>query len=124
VCAYNFGLRGADGAVIGLVGLARDVTDRKRIDAELCVAALKRSLEVRNPPPGCIHHSDRGVQYACGDYIAVLQAAQMQISMSRTGCRSNVVRLIAFSTSAVPVCRSSASCVSLKRRAFWMAITA
>ena len=57
----------------------------KRIDAELCVAALKRSLEVRNPPPGCIHHSDRGVQYACGDYIAVLQAAQMQISMSRTG---------------------------------------
>lgn len=57
----------------------------KRIDTELCVAALKSALETRKPPPGCIHHSDRGVQYACGQYIALLEAAQMQISMSRTG---------------------------------------
>lgn len=57
----------------------------KRIDAELCVAALKSALESRRPPAGCIHHSDRGVQYACREYIALLEAAQMQISMSRTG---------------------------------------
>jgi len=56
----------------------------KRIDAELCVAALKIALEQRQPTPGCIHHSDRGVQYACREYIAVLEQAKMQISMSRT----------------------------------------
>jgi putative transposase len=56
----------------------------QRIDAELCVAALKVALEQRQPPPGCIHHSDRGLQYACAEYIALLQQAQMQISMSRT----------------------------------------
>jgi putative transposase len=56
----------------------------QRIDAELCVAALRIALEQRQPPPGCIHHSDRGVQYACADYITLLEQAQMQISMSRT----------------------------------------
>lgn len=56
----------------------------KRIDAELCIEALKAALQTRKPAPGCIHHSDRGVQYACREYIALLQAAQMQISMSRT----------------------------------------
>ena len=56
----------------------------KRIDAELCVAALKIALQERQPPPGCIHHSDRGVQYACREYITLLEQAQMQISMSRT----------------------------------------
>lgn len=56
----------------------------KRIDAELCVAALKIALAERQPPLGCIHHSDRGVQYACHEYITLLEQAQMQISMSRT----------------------------------------
>jgi putative transposase len=55
----------------------------QRIDTELCVAALKVALEQRQPPPGCIQNSDRGVQYACAEYIALLQLAQMQISMSR-----------------------------------------
>ncbi|HLN98192.1 MAG TPA: IS3 family transposase [Pyrinomonadaceae bacterium] len=56
----------------------------KRIDAELGWAALKSALETRQPPPGCIHHSDRGVQYACREYIDLLEQANMQISMSRT----------------------------------------
>ena len=56
----------------------------KRIDAELCMAALRSALEQRQPQPGCIHHSDRGVQYACREYITLLEQAQMQISMSRT----------------------------------------
>jgi transposase InsO family protein len=56
----------------------------QRLDAELCVAALSIALEQRQPPPGCIHHSDRGVQYACAEYITLLEQAQMQISMSRT----------------------------------------
>ena len=57
----------------------------KRIDAELCLAALKIALANRKPPPGCIHHSDRGVQYACHEYVAMLEEANMKISMSRTG---------------------------------------
>jgi putative transposase len=55
-----------------------------RINAELCIAALQSALTQRQPPPGCIHHSDRGVQYACGEYVALLEGAHMQISMSRT----------------------------------------
>ena len=55
-----------------------------RIDAEVCLAALKSALAKRKPPPGCIHHSDRGVQYACGEYVALLKEANLQISMSRT----------------------------------------
>lgn len=57
----------------------------KRIDAELCLAALRVALDTRQPPAGCIHHSDRGVQYACREYVAMLEGANMKISMSRTG---------------------------------------
>ncbi len=57
----------------------------KRIDSELCLAALRSALTKRRPPPGCIHHSDRGVQYACHEYVALLQEANMKVSMSRTG---------------------------------------
>lgn len=57
----------------------------KRLDAELCLAALKIALDTRQPPPGCIHHSDRGVQYACREYVAMLEGAHIKISMSRTG---------------------------------------
>jgi len=57
----------------------------RRIDTELCLNALQSALAMRQPPPGCIHHSDRGVQYASGAYTATLEAAGMVISMSRTG---------------------------------------
>lgn len=57
----------------------------KRIDHELTVSALKTAIAARNPAPGIIHHSDRGVQYACGDYVKVLNEDQFKISMSRTG---------------------------------------
>jgi len=57
----------------------------RRIDTELCLAALKAALASRRPPRGCLHHSDRGVQYCSGDYVATLNEAGLQISMSRTG---------------------------------------
>ncbi len=57
----------------------------KRLDRELSLSALRMALEERNPPPGCIHHSDRGVQYACWDYVDLLQSNGLRISMSRTG---------------------------------------
>jgi transposase InsO family protein len=54
--------------------------------AELAIAALAMALGARRPPPGSlIHHSDRGVQYACGDYTAILKTHDIRPSMSRVG---------------------------------------
>ena len=47
------------------------------------LAALVRVIAKRKPRPGLVHHSDRGVQYASGDYVAVLRKHQMIPSMSR-----------------------------------------
>jgi putative transposase len=57
----------------------------RRLHRELCLAALHMALETREPPPGGIHHSDRGVQYASHDYVALLQSRGLQISMARKG---------------------------------------
>lgn len=57
----------------------------ERIDAELALAALEHALRVRQPPPGWLHHSDQGVQYASGEYVARLLSAGARISMSRRG---------------------------------------
>jgi putative transposase len=55
--------------------------------AELALDALDMALTGRDQLPGeLIHHTDRGVQYACGDYIARLEKAGIQPSMSRPGC--------------------------------------
>jgi putative transposase len=55
--------------------------------AELALAALEMALAQRDVTAGgLIHHSDRGVQYACGDYIQRLELAGIQPSMSRAGC--------------------------------------
>lgn len=53
------------------------------LQASLAVAALHMALAQRRPAPGLIHHSDRGVQYACRDYTALLEANAIQPSMSR-----------------------------------------
>jgi putative transposase len=56
------------------------------LEASLAVAALTMALEERRPQPGSlIHHSDRGVQYACAEYAAVLARHDIQASMSRVG---------------------------------------
>jgi len=57
----------------------------KRLDRQLCLAALRMALDQRGPVQGCIHHSDRGVQYASRDYSAVLKAYGLQISMAARG---------------------------------------
>ena len=43
------------------------------------------ALEGRTAPPGLVHHSDRGVQYASGDYTDLLKENGIDISMSRKG---------------------------------------
>jgi putative transposase len=59
----------------------------EHLKASLALAALEMALASRVITPGLlVHHSDRGVQYACGDYIGRLQAHAIQPSMSRVGC--------------------------------------
>ena len=56
------------------------------LQASLAVAALTMAIAERRPAyGGLIHHSDRGVQYACNDYTAVLDRHGIQASMSRVG---------------------------------------
>ena len=57
----------------------------KTIDRSLTLGALKMALDKRNPPAGLIHHSDRGVQYACRDYVNLLEERGVLVSMSRKG---------------------------------------
>jgi putative transposase len=56
------------------------------LQATLTLQALRMALDRREVRPGLIHHSDRGVQYACGDYVALLQRAAITVSMSRRAC--------------------------------------
>jgi len=55
----------------------------RTLAARLPIAALEHALAERQPPPGLVHHSDRGVQYASGDYVRILRKHQMIPSMSR-----------------------------------------
>ncbi len=55
------------------------------LEASLAVEALQMALKARNPGPGLIHHSDRGVQYASREYVRVLEEARARISMSGRG---------------------------------------
>jgi hypothetical protein len=62
-----------------VVGWSLDRT----LAARLPLAALQQAIGERQPLPGLVHHSDRGVQYASGDYVRMLRKHQMIPSMSR-----------------------------------------
>lgn len=53
------------------------------LQASLPLAALQQALASRAVEPGLVHHSDRGVQYACGDYVSLLAQHGLVVSMSR-----------------------------------------
>lgn len=55
----------------------------RTLASSLPKAALEQAIAQRQPPPGLVHHSDRGVQYAAADYVQVLRQHQMIPSMSR-----------------------------------------
>ena len=57
----------------------------RRIDTPLALAALHSALESRRPAPGCIHHTDRGSQYASDTYRRALREAGLRGSMSSPG---------------------------------------
>ena len=65
----------------------------------LTLNALEMAIAQRRTAPGLIHHSDRGVQYACGDYQAALNQQQIIPSMSRKGdCWDNAPKESFFGT--------------------------
>jgi transposase InsO family protein len=55
------------------------------LEAKLAVTALEQALRERQVEAGLVHHSDRGVQYCCREYVARLEAQGILISMSRRG---------------------------------------
>jgi len=62
----------------------------ERLKGSLAVDAMRMALQNRRPTPGLICHSDRGVQYACGDYRRLLKAHAALASMSGKGnCLDN-----------------------------------
>ena len=62
----------------------------KSLHHSMCLESLKMAIETRNPPKGCIHHSDRGVQYACPGYREFAESYGLVISMSGQGyCYDN-----------------------------------
>jgi transposase InsO family protein len=62
-----------------VIGWALDRT----LEDELTLAALRMALRQRSIPPGLVHHSDRGSQYASNDYTDLLKVHGIKISMSR-----------------------------------------
>jgi transposase InsO family protein len=62
----------------------------EHLRAELATEALIKAIRQRCPTEGLLHHSDRGVQYACGEYQALLARHGITCSMSRSGnCYDN-----------------------------------
>lgn len=57
----------------------------RTLEVELALSALRMALRQRQPAPGLVHHSDRGVQYAAYAYTDLLKEHQITISMSRQG---------------------------------------
>jgi putative transposase len=70
-----------------LDGFSRKVVgwalDRTMMSSRLTVAALERAVADRQPQAGLVHHSDRGLQYACPEYVSALGRYGMVASMSR-----------------------------------------
>lgn len=72
---------------------------RHTLERALTLDALRMAVGHRQPPAGVLHHSDRGSQYACGDYQALLTQHGMRCSMSRKGdCWDNAVVESFFAT--------------------------
>ena len=66
---------------------------------ELATDALAMALHARRPPPGLVHHTDRGSQYTAATYRAMLADRGLTVSMSRAGeCLDNAVAESFFAT--------------------------
>ena len=69
-----------------LDGFSRKVvgwTLARTLASRLTIEALEHANEKRRPEPGLVHHSDRGFQYTCAEYVAILEKYRLVPSMSR-----------------------------------------
>jgi transposase InsO family protein len=91
----------------GYLALLMDLHSRRIVgwefgssmDEELVLGALSRAIKSRQPPPGLIHHTDRGGQYASQKYRDVLRRSGMLQSMSAAGnCYDNAFMESCFGT--------------------------
>jgi len=81
----------------------------ERVTADLTLAALGMALARRRPAAGLVQHSDRGSQYASGDYQRVLAQHGIVCSMSRRGdCWDNAVAESFFATVKVELVHDAA----------------
>jgi len=72
---------------------------RKTLTRDLAVSTLTHALARRRPPPGLVHHTDRGCQYASGEYRRLLTKHGAACSMSAAGdCWDNAVAESFFAT--------------------------
>jgi putative transposase len=73
--------------------------------ASLVESALQRAIDLRSPPAGLLHHSDRGVQYAAHAFQGLLERHGIVCSMSRKGnCYDNAVKESFFHTLKTELC--------------------
>ena len=95
------------GAAFAYLALVLDLCSRRivgwhlaeQMTDALTLEALQQAIRARQPPPGLIHHSDRGGQYASTAYRAVLRRAGMRQSMSRAAnCYDNAFMESCFGT--------------------------
>ncbi|MFS8368634.1 DDE-type integrase/transposase/recombinase [Acetobacter indonesiensis] len=56
-----------------------------RMTANLATTALQRAIALRQPPPSCVHHANRGSQYCSEAYRKLLSAHGFIVSMTRKG---------------------------------------
>ena len=69
------------------------------MEASLVIRTLKQAIQLRQPVPGLVHHTDRGGQYAAKEYRMILNRAAIQQSMSRAGdCYDNAFMESCFGT--------------------------
>ncbi len=70
-----------------------------RMKRDLAIRALNMAIALRQPPKGCIHHTDRGSQYCSHDYQKILRQNGFKVSMSGTGnCYDNAAAETFFKT--------------------------
>lgn len=70
-----------------------------RMKRDLAIRALEMAINLRQPPPECIHHTDRGSQYCSHDYQKILRRHKFQVSMSGKGnCYDNAAVETFFKT--------------------------
>lgn len=56
-----------------------------RMKQDLAIRALNMVVILHRPPPGCIHHTDRGSQYCAHEYQKTLRRHRFTASMSGKG---------------------------------------